>query len=223
MLISHKKKFVFVHIYKTAGTSVSRLFLPYARLSDRLAYDFWISVKLYAIIAKMMHWENVGMKHFTGYHKHASAVDIKAKMGAERYNSYFKFAFVRNPFDHTVSMFHYILQTPKHFLYESIKGKSFEQFLPIYLEMNPRRQVDFLFDPANGEQLVDFIGSLETIEDDICFVREKLSLDASAALPHANKSTKRAIRDYREYYNDLTKGLVTQYFAEDLDRFGYLY
>ena len=45
-------------------------------------------------------------KQFTGFHKHAKAIDIKKKIG-KQYSNFFKFCFVRNPYDHLVSLYFY--------------------------------------------------------------------------------------------------------------------
>ena len=76
MLISSSKNFVFVHIFKTAGTSVSNLFLPYARFIEKVTYKYFITKKLVAIYARVFHLENEGQEFITGYHKHATAEEV---------------------------------------------------------------------------------------------------------------------------------------------------
>lgn len=221
MLISHRKRFIFVHIYKTAGTSVSGVLLKYSRLPDRLAYQFLPTVKLYALIARVMGWENEGMRHFTGYHKHASASDIRRIMGEQRFRAYFKFSFVRNPFDHTVSLYHYILQTPRHFLYERINGLDFDSFLGVYLATRPRRQRDFLSDPTTGEQLVDYVGRVESIATDMEAIADRLDIREYRRLPHKNRSIKRNSQDYRRYFGRSGRAKIEDYFRSDLETFSY--
>jgi hypothetical protein len=67
MLISKKKKFIFVHVQKTAGTSLRRVLRENA--SD----------------ARQWH----------GRHGHASSGI--AEIGRERWDQFFSFGFVRNP------------------------------------------------------------------------------------------------------------------------------
>ena len=76
MLISHKYRFIFIHIYKTGGTSIMDTFLPYSSLIDRMVYDYKYSRKLFIGINHLMGW-HVGMEKFTGFHKHAKGYDIK--------------------------------------------------------------------------------------------------------------------------------------------------
>ena len=110
MLVSHTKQFIFIHIYKTAGTSVMDVIRPYARLVDRLAYTNRFTIKFFKIVSRLLGLPYDGMKSFTGLRKHAKADEIREKLGEEMYDSYFKFVFVRNPFDFLVSLFFYIKQ-----------------------------------------------------------------------------------------------------------------
>jgi len=221
MLISHSKKFIFIHIYKTAGTSVSKVFLPNSRLVDRLAYDFYPTVKLYALIAKLMQWENEGMRHFTGFHKHANASTVKLKMKKSQFDSYYKFAFVRNPYDHTVSLYHYILQTKCHFFYEKVRDMDFAEFVEFYVSTKPRRQVDFVYDPVDGACLIDYVGKLENLNSDLNFLIKQLGLNPQRSLKHDNPSVHREKSDWRSYYDSASRIALYEYFCDDFKRFNY--
>ena len=93
MIISHKKKFIFVHIYKTAGSSVRR------------------RLERFDAAYNLFHW---GKSKFTPNPvliaplglKHSDAKTIRKAVGAETYDSYFSFCFVRNPWDWQVSLYH---------------------------------------------------------------------------------------------------------------------
>ena len=80
MLISHRKQFIFIHIYKTVGTSVMEAFISYASLIDRLAYEYRYTQILFQIINHFMGWRDDGMKQITGFHKHVKAHEIKENL-----------------------------------------------------------------------------------------------------------------------------------------------
>ncbi len=61
---------------------------------------------------------------------HAKASDAKRELPAEVFERYFKFAFVRNPWDLMVSMYHFVLretEAPKHGQFKALG--SFEAFV----------------------------------------------------------------------------------------------
>ncbi len=220
MLISHRKKFVFIHIYKTAGTSVRTLFAPHARLRDRLAFHYLISKKIIAVIVRVMRWHNGNYKLFTGVHMHAPAIEIKEFMGAKRYNQYFKFAFVRNPFDRMVSLYTYMKQKKAHIGHKTVREMSFTEFVKWELAKKPSCQWKFITDPETGEILVNYIGYFESLNEDIDFIKNKLNIRDKSGLMHLNPSKKKN-KDYRSYYTEETKKLVADYFKKDLDELGY--
>jgi len=221
MLISHKERFIFVHIYKTAGTSVRDVFLPYSRLIDRMAYDFKCTRKLFAMIVSIMNWHDDGMKQFTGFHKHAKAYEIKEKLGGTIFDSYYTFAFVRNPFDLLVSLFFYIRQARGHVHHSMVRGMNFNEFLRWYIADPPTLQKDFVTEPCSGQRLVDYIGRFETLQKDVINIQEELGLDIVRSIKHKNPSTLRTRKNHREYYDQDTRSLVEGNFGADLDLFGY--
>lgn len=221
MLLSHKYKFIFIHIYKTAGTSIMSEFVPYSRLVDRLAYDFWISRKVYGFILKQMGWQDDGMKQFTGFHKHATAYEIKEKMDGNTFDSYYKFAFVRNPFDFLVSLYFYILQAKEHIMHKDVSIMNYSEFLKWYLSQNPPHQIDFLMNPNRDKILVDYIGRFETFENDVNIVKKHLNLSISSTIKHMNPSIKRKSQNYKDYYDNKSRDLVLSYFQSDFENLGY--
>jgi len=221
MLISHSKKFVFVHIYKTAGTSISDLFLPYSRLKDRLVFQFKPTRKFVSLVIRLMKWHDDGQQQFTGVHKHAPAIDIKNYMGATKYDDYYKFIFVRNPYDLMVSLYFYIRQAKVHRDHERVNTMEFDEFVKWEIERNPPLQWDFLTDPDSGEIIVNYIGYFETIKDDISFLKTKFALGEAGSIQHKNPSNKRSKKDYRTYYTEDSKNRVEQYFKKDLENLGY--
>jgi hypothetical protein len=198
--ILHDRKVVFIHIPKTAGNSVTRLLTEFAKEEEPKSPK----------IAK-----------------HAKAQYVKAYLGDEKWEEYFKFSFVRNPWDLMVSSYHWWCKKAVNIKYhkkkadEILKMGSFDSFLDSkygknYINERRGSYYDWLTD-TEGNIMVDYVGKLETIEDDwkkIC----QLSGLPHHEIVHVNK-TKR--KPYQEYYNKSTRELIENRFSWSIEKFGY--
>ena len=217
MLISHSKKFVFVHIFKTAGTSVSRIFLPYSRIIERITYQYFLTQKIIALYARTFKLENEGQSFITGYHKHATSSEIISKMGLDTFNKYFTFCFVRNPYDHMVSLYHYIKESRGHYLHAAAQAMSFDEFILYYIQQKPQTQSEFVF--IGPRKAVQFVGRFEQLESDLRTICSHVGVPFPK-LKHANSSNR--IRDYLAYYqNAESVQAFNDYFAIDFRQFNY--
>ena len=147
----------------------------------------------------------------------------------DEFNQFFKFCFVRNPFDRLVSAYFYLRsggltkQDKQWFQNNIAKYESFQEFVKrwltkknIYSYYHFIPQSDFIC--INGKVLADFIGRYENILEDhdrICDI-----LGVEGELAKVNVTGTRA-RDYRSYYDDETVDIVAQVYEEDIRRFGY--
>jgi len=198
MILSDRKKFIFVHTYKTGGTSI--------RSALRAYRDHPGLIKI--ALSKL---------NIIDLQTHASAKQIKKKYPRE-WSEYFTFAFVRNPWSWQVSLYFFTLRAEYNHHHDAVKSLgSFHDY--IHWRVNGHKQLlsDFVFD-EDGQRLVDYVGRLETLRRDFQEVCKQIGVDA--ALPHKNKSEH---RDYREYYDDETRELVAQHFAPDINAFGYCF
>jgi hypothetical protein len=189
-MISHSKKFIFVHITKTGGTSI-----------------------------------DIALRKYTKNTKtHQSILEMKEE-AAKNFglNNYFKFCFVRNPWDKMVSQYFYI---KKKIFYD----KSFEEFI-IDFKSTPNdwgfkgKNFPVKYQPVQkkwicgdkGEVLMDFIGRFENLQEDFDTICDKIDLP-KRELPHRNSTNH---NDYSEYYNKETREIISQKFSEDIEYFGY--
>ena len=142
----------------------------------------------------------------------------RIEIGKRQFNAYFKFGFVRNPWDRVVSL--YERKEPLQ-----MKDKmTFEEFVDwiqysssTCIHSSPHRyQLDWFVD-GSGNVLADFIGRFERLEADWTFVAQKLGLTES--LPHWRANPR--ARHYTEYYNARTREIIANKFRIDIERFGY--
>ncbi len=201
-MISHSKKFIFVHIPKTGGTSVSKM------------------LKKHGIM--LQGERNYGSVYF----KHAIAADLKRMMGDE-WDNYFKFTFVRNPWDWIVSNYEYNRGVHQPFFrgteYDIIhkdnkpewaEKMSFSEWLPWWIDAFHPSQL-FMLQSEEGELLVDEVFKHERLKDDYKKLRNILGIrDWRSKFPHLESSKGR--RDHKSYYDPDSIERVREHFADDI-------
>ena len=194
MLVSERKKFLFVHIQKTGGTSLTRHFeaqipdltlhlkshTPYSKADERYR-DYFKAAFVRNPFDRLVSW--------------FSAIDRNRK----------------NPPN--------LLQKEV-----VGRAKSFDEFIRNCVdEMRPDRcravnlnQVDYLTD-GEGRVAVGFIGRFENFAEDARRLCALLELE-DMEVPHINSSRH---AHYRSYYTAETRKIVEHRFAKDLEYFGY--
>lgn len=207
MLISYHKKFLFVHIFKTAGTSITNCLAPFCYRPESTRPSNWMAFL-------SVNWKKI---HRIPIKKHATALEIRSLIDREIFDAAFKFTFVRNPWDWQVSLYHYILEHPENRGHEETKAMgSFRSFV-FSREKSDFTQTGCLVDESNN-LLVDFVGRFENIDEDFRTICSKVGI--AARLPHINKSKR---TDFRDYYDAETRELTARLYAEDIERFGYTF
>jgi hypothetical protein len=204
MLLSVSHRFIFIHVNKAAGTSVQRALGPFVDAAPRDS------------ISKLKSKLNLTRDYSKRtYSEHTLAIEFREKMPAETYASFFKFAFVRNPWDWLFSTYNYLRNTPAHRHHQRVLAmRSFAEYADFEIARNNRSQAAFVCD--GDDVIVDFVGRFETLNDDFAAICTRLGI--SASLPHVNKTDH---RDYREHYNEKLVDRVGQHWQKDISLFGY--
>ena len=102
---------------------------------------------------------------------------------------YYKFTFVRNPYDLLVSLYFYIKQSKNHKYHKKVKMLNFSEFLKWHISRGPLLQIDFIRDFNQETILVDRIGRFENLNQDIIKIKESIGLNCSKTeLKHKNPS-----------------------------------
>lgn len=210
-MISHQHKCIFVQVPKTGSTSIRAILgkpiRPHLNLWEikTLMESYWpvrggrknrILECLYPMLPP----------------------ERRKEIGRQQFDNYFKFGFVRNPWDRVVSLYE------RREALELRTQMSFEQFVDwiqfsssTCVHSSPHRyQLDWFVDP-NGKILADFIGRFERLAEDWAFVAGKLGVNA--ILPHSRPNPRP--RHYTEYYTDRTRRLIGEKFKVDIETFDY--
>lgn len=196
MVVCHKKKCIFVHIPKTAGTSIEQFLKDNG--NNNIEYH---GVR-----------DGRSMHHFT-------AMDLKKEL-PWHFNDYYKFSIVRNPYDRLLSEYYW---TPiPHVGYKS--GKTRAEFLD-YVSYTVKNRLFFQniyndhFMPQymflyGKKLLVNHIFRFENMNLVVDFLKKKLQIEND--LPNLNKSKLK-----KEYWNDRQKERIYKIYKNDFILFGY--
>jgi len=160
---------------------------------------------------------------------HRKIINYKKIFSKRTFNSYYKFSFVRNPWDRLVSTYFFLKAdgiTKKDKLWsENNLGKynDFNVFVSEWLtEENISNSLHFqhqhsFLENEKGEIKIDFIGRVENIEEDFETIVARLNINRS--LKNTNKSKRK--KDYKQYYNEESKAVVAKVYHKDIELFNY--
>lgn len=152
--------------------------------------------------------------------RHIPAFVVRGLVPKDVWDSYFKFAFVRNPWDWYVSQHFW---NRRNMVTSRSRPFTNDQIMRTYHYLKSFRahpdsptlfQYDVLYD--RGELLVDFVGRYERLKEDFAHVLAQIGI--SVELPWVNRTKHGA---YRAYYTPETRELVGRLYAKDVETFGY--
>ena len=204
-MISHKHKFIFIHIPKCAGTSVEHALYNYASdISDIMSgYKVNERHKQWCINTKNLRNEPL----FNSINKHID---------------YIKFTFCRNPYDRLVSTYEFFNLSKRYITFSNFinDSKLFENVKNILDQdfcLNTRLEYHLLPESYFIKHGVDFIGRFENLQQDFDSICNTIGIPQQQ-LPQENKSNH---KHYTEYYDDETREIIAEKYAKDIEYFGY--
>ena len=200
MIISHKYKFIFIRVPKTASTSIQFALGKICGPKDIVTY-FKEQIPGHK------------SRNYEGFGPHTPARKIKREIKPEIWNNYFKFAFERNPFDKMISSY------SRKTSIDHYQG-SFKQFCLDCSEGKWNFPLGFRMYTIKGELSVDFIGKYETLNSDFEFVRNKLGLPPME-LTHEKGDYRKDKSHYSTFYDDESRKIVEKHYSREINFFGY--
>lgn len=204
MIISFAHKFIFVAVPKT-GTHAVRQALRAHLGPDDIEQVRLFTEKKFPIPA-LAQLE----------HGHLSLAQVRPFLPPEQFDGFFKFAFVRNPFDRFVSYCAFMTRFQGQFAADPHRVMRFHIEKPPWGRILFQPQSSFLTD-AEGKLLTDYVGRVEQMQQSYEEIAARIGIPATQ-LEKVNASTH---RDYRSYYTaDLVEG-VAKLYARDIELFGY--
>jgi len=214
MIISHGRRYLFVHIPKTGGTSMALALENRAKADDILIGDTPKAVKrkhrLKTVKTAGRLW------------KHSTLADVDGLITPDQMADLFTFTLVRNPWDRMVSYYHWLqTQTFQHPAVTLSRTCNFSGFLNAPLTRRTFQAAPFrhYMTDAHGQCHADLYIRLEHLETDLRPLTAHLGFDLE--LPRANSS--RRARDWRPFYSDADADLLAEICSMDVEAHGYAF
>ncbi|HEY3914821.1 MAG TPA: sulfotransferase family 2 domain-containing protein [Verrucomicrobiae bacterium] len=213
MLVSHLKRFIYTKTMKTASTSLEVYFEPYCMFPGE--WKFQHERQEYRTGAGIVGCRNGSLMVVQSsiWWNHMPAASIKAMLGKELWDSYFKFCSVRNPFDKLVSAFHFFNPAAAD---SANLVQDFENWL--LAGDLPYDRNKYTID---GEFCMDDVIRYETLTEDLRRICRQIGAEFELEKLSALKAGKRPKRPLTDYYSKDSVAIVNRLFKYELDTFGY--
>ena len=211
------RRTLFIHVPRTAGTSMNAHAMKHAVSYQDLSY----SLRPKCDPSKA--WT-------TTQHISIGSLIERNVFDEAWYRDCYRFAFVRNPWDRMVSLYErlrgYRLTQTRQRL-SNLYLRNFEAFVEGLTRCDFVRPLGRLngedWSQANPQMEwlrwgVDFVGQYEKLHEDWKHVCETIEMPCHRLALEKPSNRK---RDYRVYYNKRTRQLICNLYAEEIEQFGY--
>lgn len=153
---------------------------------------------------------------------HATAQQVR-DFAPEQWDTYFKFCFVRNPYDRMYSDFNWRMKNRKPITFIEFLERVGDPDRPDPEGYVPEPRTNWPIYTIDDQLAVDYVGRFEQLADDFKHVCERIGLSFEENdLPFA-KQRPRDAAGYRSHYGDAEKQLVGRICEKELDLFKYTF
>ncbi len=201
MIWSPSRKFCFVHISKTGGTSIEAAYTPHLRFGD-------------VILAALPEGIDVWYGRHLSVGKHTPARRMRLLAGRPTYNAMLSVAVLRDPLERMVSYYRWIHSYPHSGRRESDLREitAFEPFAEKVAGFM-LHQSDMVTDPNSGEVIVSHLIPFRRLAEGWAGVAARLGIEAP--LPHVNASSGQV----RIEVPPAAAAMIRETFARDVELF----
>lgn len=228
MIISHKYKFIFIKTKKTAGTSVelalSRLcgdqdiITPVGPADEKIRKDLGIrgpqNYHVPLSSYKPADWIIYTFRNRKKFNAHMAAKKIKSIVGENIWNDYYKFCFVRNPWDRVLSLYYFHNKVPPRI--------SISEYINSGAPFTPKKNNALLY-MIDGSIAVDKICYYENLNEELDGISVRLGFPEKLSIPHSSNRTRSDKRHYREILSPEDSEKISGAYFDEINLFNYKY
>lgn len=214
MPISHKHRAIFVHIPKTAGTSVENT------LGIKDINDLYNAGKTNDIL-KVVNTDCLSSKEYRNIllksPQHYTLQELKKIIDAAAFNDYLKFSIVRNPYDRFVSEY-------KH--NDQFNFLSFDEFTDYAMSLTAVER-NWFFD-GHLETQTNFLGengcigqSIKIFKFEELRVLKKFMAELTGVIDFPHKLKSKNAMPFISFYTNKTENMIYEFYKDDFVNFSY--
>jgi hypothetical protein len=228
MIISHKHKFIFLKTSKTAGTSIEIALSGICGADDIISpispedektraeagfrgpQHHLASAREYGIVdvARLL----VKGRKKNRFYNHISAAEVKALIGEDTWNSYYKFCFERNPWDRAISLYYFRCKSePRPSISKFFNSGALKRLKQKGIELYS----------IDGQVAVDKVCRFESIAEELEDIRARLHIPEKLELPRAKSGFRKDKRSYRDILDTDQQARVAEFFSDEIKLMGY--
>ena len=212
--INHEKKAIYIHIPKNGGSYISEI------LSKNYGFKNYYLHRpdhpLFCLGKDKSVDKHENKIHGTIiYYKTSNHLNKIMNMDLNKWNTYYIFSFIRNPYDRIVSGWNYCNKN----------NISFSNFIKLEKSVNSydywhtfMTQSRHLID-NKGKININYIGKIENLEEDLKIILYTIGFKNITHLPFKKNSKKH--KDYKSYYDNQILKEINNIFKEDFENFDY--
>jgi hypothetical protein len=225
-IVSDEHRFIYFVVQKVACSSIKTALLPLFEIDATRTRSTWKEntdrLRVHEAFGK------------SGYQ--VNKQQLLPRLDGE-YRGYFKFAFVRNPWERLVSCYSDKianggegLKSPARGGIAFFPGMPFADFVEAIhatpdneADIHLRSQYKVVCGRGKSRRTImaDFVGRFENLEADFAAVANRIDSTQRLRLPHLLSSAGRNPRRFTELYDDRLRGLVHERYRDDIELFGY--
>jgi len=215
--VNHDLKAIFIHVHKTGGTYVSYMLHKYYGFKNyylrRPDHDIFCFNKEKK--TKYLNYEN-RIHGVLTYYKTSQYINKKMNMTPHKWDDYYKFCFIRNPYDKIISAWNHVdrFKIPfKNYLNLTKKCNDVE-YMHVFLP-----QVRNIIN-EKGKININYIGKFENLEEDFQTILKNIGIQ-NITHDVQKKMNKRQHEEFYKYYDQETLNKVNILLKEDFNNLDY--